>query len=290
VEINLLRPPIPRHLEAEARSYASGRPIFPASIFCLAARLSRPMRVTLSALVLAAVLPLAPRPAAARCAADFVQTWPETGARGVPTNASIVVVFGDTTGVDGPLPAFRLTSPRDRAVPLRVVLDQRGGDGFRPQRTVVLTPERALRADAPYRLAGRFGSRGWVRLAFRTGAGPDAAAPRLVAARAGAFGSVEYGCGPGHQVPVTLEGAADDGALPFVRLRLAASAADLAAGRLLGDVLVPRDADGVARFGHGMCFGNWPLEPGDRFVARVSVVDAALQESAPLPPVTIEAR
>jgi hypothetical protein len=38
-----------------------------------------------------------------------------------------------------------------------------------------------------------------------------------------------------------------------------------------------------------MCWGNWPLEPGNRFVARVTAVDGALHESAPLDPVTIEA-
>lgn len=235
-------------------------------------------------------LALFPRPAAARCRSSFTQTWPEANARDVPTNASIVVVVADMSGIDGALPALRLTSSRDRAVTLRATLDQRGGDGVRPQRTVVLAPERPLRADTTYRLVGRIGARGRVHLSFRTGAGPDVAAPRLTAARAGRFETEELGCGPVQQIPITLDGATDDHPLPLARIRLAASAADLAAGRIVGDVIVPRDADGAARLGHGMCFGNWPLQPGDRFVAQVTVIDAALQESPPLPPVVLQAR
>ncbi len=235
-------------------------------------------------------LSLAPRPAAARCASQFTQTFPDSGAAGVPTNANLVIVLGDTQGVEGALPPLRLTSPRDRAVSLTPILDQAAGDGMRAQRTLVLAPERPLRAGTEYHLSARIGARGRVRLTFRTGRGPDASPPRLAAARTGALENVEFGCGPAHQVPIVVDGASDDGALPFVRVRLARSAADLAAGRLAGDVLVARDADGIARLGHGMCFGNWPLEPGDRFVARVSVVDVAFHESAPLAPISIEAR
>lgn len=246
-------------------------------------------RLSLCAAVLA-VLALAPRPATARCASQFTQTWPEDRAAGVPTNASVVVVVGDTLGVDGALPLLRLTSARDRAVTLTPILDQTAGDGVRAQRTIVLAPERPLRAGTEYRLSARIGARGRVRVTFRTGRGPDATPPRLTAVRTGAFDSTEFGCGPAHQIPLLLDGATDDRALPLVRVRLARSAADLAAGRLVGDVLVARDADGIARLGHGMCFGNWPLEPGDRFVARVSVVDAAFLESPPLAPIALEAR
>lgn len=60
------------------------------------------------------------------------------------------------------------------------------------------------------------------------------------------------------------------------------------AGRWVGDVVAPLVGGEIA-FGPGRCFGTWPLEPGDRFVARVSAVDFALNESAPTP-VTLAAR
>ena len=86
------------------------------------------------------------------------------------------------------------------------------------------------------------------------------------------------GCGPAEGVPLDVH-ASDDSPLLWLHLVVAADEAALAAGRIAGELILPV-VPGEATFGHGMCIGNWPLEPGDRLVARASVLDSALHEVA----------
>jgi hypothetical protein len=229
-----------------------------------------------------------PSQASARCAGQFVRQWPELDARGVPTDTSILLVFGDTQGVTGPLGRVELAAGGDR-VPLRVAFDQIGGDGFRAQRTIALVPERPLRANARYQIRGTLIAGRRMPVRFTTGRTAIGAAPALASVRTGAFSSTEYGCGPAQAIPIELSITNRAAGPAFARIRLARSAADLAAGRLAGDVLVEIEGN-TASFGHGMCFGAWPLEPGDRFVATVAVVNGAFAESTPSAPLVLEAR
>lgn len=229
-----------------------------------------------------------PSQAFARCAGQFFRQWPELDARDVPTDTAIVLVFGDTRGVTGALGRVELAANGDR-VPLRVAFDQAGGDGFRAQRTIALVPERPLRANARYQLRGTLIGGRRMPIRFTTGRTAIGGAPALASVRAGAFTSTEYGCGPAQEIPIDLSITNRPAGPAFARIRLGRSAADLAAGRLAGDVLVQIEGN-TATFGHGMCYGSWPLEPGDRFVATVAVVNGAFAESAPSAPLVLEAR
>ena len=158
---------------------------------------------------------------------------------------------------------------------------------MRPQIALVLAPERDLAPHTRYRLEGPAASARGARLAFRTGAGSDTAAPTLTSVAVGAFAAAELGCGPSEQIPVTIA-ATDDRAVRYARFRLARSHADRAARRFAFDVIVPIE-NGVATLGHGMCWGNHPLDAGDLFFAEITVLDAAFQESGPRP-ARVEAR
>jgi hypothetical protein len=243
------------------------------------------MSLALFALLVVSYLP---SQALARCAGRFVQQWPALDARDVPTDTALVLVFGDSSGVTGALGRVELAAPGDR-VPLRVAFDQTGGNGFLSQRTIALVPERALRPNARYHLRGTLLAGHQLPARFTTGRTTTGAAPALASVRTGAFTSTEYGCGPAQEIPIDLSITNRAAGPMFARIRLARSAADLAAGRLAGDVLVAIEGN-TATFGHGMCYGAWPLEPGDRFVATVAAVNGAFAESAPSAPLLLEAR
>lgn len=233
-------------------------------------------------LVAVAVFAAAGR-AEARCAASHVTTMPEDGASDVPTNGRIVVTLSDHQPIDRvwdrPGPGFRLVPDRGAAIRAVVVEEHAGGDGVRPQITLVLAPERDLAPHSRYRLEGPTVTARGVRLAFRTGAGSDTTAPALTSVAVGSFEAAELGCGPSEQIPVTIT-ATDDRAGRYARFRLAHSDADRAARRFAFDVIVPIE-DGVATLGHGMCWGNHPLDAGDVLFAEITVLDAAFQESGP---------
>ncbi|HEU4538693.1 MAG TPA: hypothetical protein VFS00_31445 [Polyangiaceae bacterium] len=230
-------------------------------------------------------------PADARCVGDFARVWPSADGGPVPTNARLLMHLGGERSVKTDLRALRLEPARGRPVALRVAVEQSAGDGFRPQRMLVLAPERELAPNTRYTLAGAaFPARG-VSYSLTTSASADTVAPSTGGVATGAFVAEEFGCGPAHQIPITFSAARDDRSPPgalWGRLRLARNADDAKAGRWLGDIVTPLE-DGALSFGHGMCFGNWPLEPGDRFVAHASVVDVAMNES-PATQVTLAAR
>jgi hypothetical protein len=230
-------------------------------------------------------------PADARCVSDFARVWPAADGASVPTNTRLLVHLGGERSVKTDLSTLRLVPARGRSVALRVAVDQSAGDGFRPQRMLVLAPERELAPGTKYTLAGAtFPERGFS-YSLKTDASVDVVAPSAGSVAVGAFANQAFGCGPAHLIPITFSAARDDrapAAALWGRLRLARNDADAKAERWLADIVAPLQ-DGAFQFGHGMCFGNWPLEPGDSFVARVSALDLAMNESAPAL-VTIEAR
>lgn len=232
---------------------------------------------TLTALAAAAV------PADAKCVSEFAHIWPAADAGPVPTNTRLLMHLGGERSVKTDLSALRLEPARDRPVALRVAIEQSAGDGYREQRMLVLAPERELAPNTKYTLAGAaFPGRG-VSYSLTTDASADAVAPSTGGVAVGGFVDEKFGCGPAHQIPITFSAARDDRAPAdalWGRVRLARNDDDAKAGRWLADIVTPLQ-DGALHFGHGMCFGNWPLEPGDRFVARVTALDFALNESTP---------
>ena len=127
-----------------------------------------------------------------------------------------------------------------------------------------------------------------ARSRFRTGTGPDTAAPSFSGVTAQPFSTQEYGCGPAHEIPVAIRGAHDDRSAPsemYAHLRVARSEQDLRAGRFVGEVVERLGDQATFQFGHGMCSGNFALDPGQSWVASVTVADAAFHESAPAPTV-----
>lgn len=156
---------------------------------------------------------------------------------------------------------------------------------------LVLAPERELAPGMTYKLGGAtFPERGFS-YSLTTGASADAVAPSAGSVAVGAFVNEEFGCGPAHLIPLAFSAARDDRAPASAlwgRVRLARNDADAKAERWLADIVTPLQ-DGALQLGHGMCFGNWPLEPGDHFVARISALDLAMNES-PATLVTLAAR
>ncbi len=236
-----------------------------------------------AALAALAALSTAAVPADAKCASEFVRVWPAADAGPVPTNTRLLVHLGGERSLDTNVSAWRLVSASGPPLALRVVIDQKAGDGFREQRMLVLAPERALAPGTKYTLAGAAFPRAGASYSLTTDTSADAVAPSAGGVVAGAFVSEKLGCGPAHLIPIAFSAARDDrtpAAALWGRVRLARDADDAKAGRWLADIVTPLE-NGALNFGHGMCFGNWQLEPGDRFVARVSALDFALNESAP---------
>jgi hypothetical protein len=247
-------------------------------------------RLWLVLLVVAAALAptLVSTSASARCMSHLVESWPAPGARDVPVDAALFVVIHDASGVAGALGNVALAGGGQR-VPLRVAFDSIASNGSLETRTIALVPASPLRANASYRLTGTLLQGQATPMHFTTGRASVGAAPVLASARAGAFAVQEYGCGPSHTIPIALGFTPSSAGPSYARVRLARTAEDLAAGRLVGETLVPIE-NGTAEFGHGMCYGNWALEPGDRFFASVSIVNAAFAESAAQAPVVLAAR
>ncbi|MFK7988058.1 MAG: Ig-like domain-containing protein [Sandaracinaceae bacterium] len=217
---------------------------------------------------------LSPRLAAARCGRSHVERFPALNARDVPLNTAIRIVQSDIRGLTGEPGVVRLVSGADQVL-LRVVVDQVGFSS----RSWVLVPERPLRPNRDYRMQGQLVPGRRVRVRFRTGTQTLTATPTLDGVEAEPLEVVRFGCGPARSVPLRLSLR---GATPpaFARIRIAASAAALANGELLGDVVVPVD-NGRADLGHGMCSGVWAFVPGQDLVLSVTATNAALAESAP---------
>jgi len=229
-------------------------------------------------LVILAVV-AAPTDVLARCRGSYVEVWPSRGER-VPANARIVVHAGGAVWQQASFQGLTLRSGRE-VVRLSVAFDQWQPGPQHGRRTVVLVPSAPLRAGARYDLRASIPRAGDVRTSFTVGPSADTRPPSTPQVAVGAFLSREMGCGPAHAIPIAVTGAHDDvaaqGAL-FVRLRVAASESDLRASRLRADILEPLTADFA--LGHGMCSGNYDVEPGDTFVATLTVVDRAMNESA----------
>lgn len=241
-----------------------------------------------NALVFSVLLAALPAPASARCMSEWAAAYPEVQGA-VPTNAVVVVHLEGRAWQGVQASAFGLRDANGRRVALRVVLDERQAAALLGRRTIVLTPARALRANTRYTLvsppSSARGARG-PRLSFLTGASADHSPPVLQSAVAQSFQSAEYGCGPAHQIPIRISASAD---AVFARIRVARSDADLRAGRLVADIVEPI-RNGVVQFGHGMCGGNFALDPGQSYVATVTVADAAFVESAPSAPMRLVAQ
>lgn len=249
-------------------------------------RRSLPFALSAVALVLGVA-----QPAHARCVGEFARVWPAPEAGPVPTNTRLLVHLGGDRWSGADLSALRLVPSRGRTIGLRVAVDQKGGDGFRQQRMVVLAPENDLAPGVRYKLSSTVPLPQTLTYAVTAGPSADAVAPSAASVSAGAFVTEAFGCGDAHLIPITVAAPHDDRAPAsalWARLRLARSSADADAGRWAADIVTPL-TDGKFSFGHGMCFGTWPLEPGDRFVGRVSTLDFAMNESAPTT-LTLEAR
>lgn len=240
-----------------------------------------PVRVSWALLlpILVAVAAV-PTDALARCMSSYVEVWPARGET-VPTNARIVVHAGGTVWEHASFQGLTLRSGRE-VVRLEVAFDQWQPGPQSGRRTIVLAPATPLRAHARYQLRASVPGAGAVRTAFTVGTAADTHAPSAPRVDVGAFQNHELGCGPAQSIPLAVSGAQDDVAAPgalFVRLRVAASEQDLRASRLRADIIEPLTA--TLALGHGMCSGNFDLEPGDSLVATLTVADRAMNESAP---------
>jgi hypothetical protein len=218
--------------------------------------------------------------ASASCVGTVLEVWPEPGAVAVPRNARIVLRAAgpgvDTQAIRGL--GLTLRSAQG-TVPLRVVVDQYVTDP-RPSRTVVLEPERLLDAGVDYRLSEVSAAALGLDVddvRFATGDSVDDVSPTLSGVRVGQLVVVNFD--EVHWLPIDLGAAADDRGGPlFLRIRLAPSSTALRSRSWVGEVYEAlTDAEGS--LGHGMCSGNWSLEPGDWLVGLVSVVDSAGNES-----------
>ncbi len=232
----------------------------------------------------------APADVLARCRSSFVEVWPAHGEAAVPTNARIVVHANGGVWQRASFQGLALRSGRE-VVPLTVAFDQWQSGPQSGRRTVVLAPATLLRAGARYQLRASIAGAGAVRTSFSVGPRADTRPPSTPRATVGAFENRELGCGPAQSIPLTVTGALDDvapeGSL-FVRIRVAASENELRASRLRADILEPLTPS--LAVGHGMCSGNYDLEPGEALVATLTVVDRALNESAPSQVLRLSAR
>ena len=231
--------------------------------------------------VLAVAFLLWPAAASANCTPgmhDYVRAWPEDGAAGVPTDTHVLVHRYGQPAFLAATPALALRPGSGAPIPLRIVADLRSGSRGMAQRTLVLRPARALAPSTRYELTPLNPQLGYVTVqSFTTGAGLDATAPVVRRVAAGAFESIAMGCGPAHLLPIGVD-AADDG-LVWIRLRIARTAADVAAGRFVGEMILAVE-DRRVHFGHEMCIGNWNLEPGQQWAAAYEVIDSALRSGA----------
>lgn len=232
-----------------------------------------------------------PSAAAANCTPgmhDYVRAWPEDGATGVPTNTHLLVHRYGGASFLAHTPALSLRAATGAPIPLRVVRDLRSGSRGMAQRTLVLRPARPLAPGTRYELTPINAHLGYVTThAFTTGAGPDTATPMIRSVTAGRFHRLPMGCGPADRIPIAIA-ATDDGPI-WVRIRVARTAADVAAGRFLGEMILPVE-NGEAELGHEMCIGNWGLEPGQLWHADLEVLDTALHTSGTTHVLTLDAR
>lgn len=232
----------------------------------------------------------APSDVLARCVGSYVQVWPARGETAVPQNARVVVQAGGMVWQHASFQGLSLRSGRE-SVALTVAFDQWQPGPQHGRRTVVLTPASPLRAGARYQLSASIRGAGAVRTSFTVGRAADVQAPSVSAVAVGAFESRELGCGPSQMIPIVVSGAHDDVSAPdalYVRLRVASTEQDLRASRLRADIIEPLTASFA--LGHGMCSGNYDLEPGDALVATLTVVDRAMNESAPSQLLRLSAR
>lgn len=205
---------------------------------------------------------------------DYEAAWPSDGATGIPTDARILVQRFGTDQFRSRAVRYSLAPDAGSAIALRVAEDLRSGSGHMHQRTLVLAPRTSLSARTRYRLVIQ--QAGYTQtIAFTTGDGADPSAPVLRAVRAVAFERLEMGCGPHQAVPIEVD-ATDESAV-WVRLRVARDAAELAANRFLGEMILVV-ANGRVEFGHQMCVGNWAIRHGQSYVARAAILDPALHE------------
>jgi hypothetical protein len=242
----------------------------------------RPFGITFVCIALGNAVALVPSRASASCSGRTVlEVWPEPGALAVPRNTRIVLRANgpgvDTQAIRGL--GLTLWSIHG-SVRLRVIMDQYVDDP-RPTRTVVLEPEGLLDARVRYRLSEVSAAALGLEtddVRFETGDSVDRVAPTLAGVRARPF--VDVGYDLVHWIPVDLDAPADDGSGPlFVWIRLARSPTALRSRSWIGQVY-GLAAGSENSLGHGMCAGNWSLEPGDRLIGLVSVVDSAGNESS----------
>jgi hypothetical protein len=219
----------------------------------------------------------------ARCRSVFLSLFPQGQA--APLNTRVLLHGGGELVRLAPVGTFVLRGPGG-VIDTRVVFDAVQSGASLGQRTIVLAPTSPLRANTEYRVsvtspamrtALAFDMRG---LRFRTGTTVDNTAPVVRSVRAGQFSSAELGCGPANTLPIHVD-ASDDGRTLVARLRVAATDADLAAGRLLMQSIEPV-RDGAVQFGHSMCSGNFNLVAGSTYAAELTVIDIAGNEAAPV--------
>lgn len=224
--------------------------------------------------LLVIVASLSPAPVGANCtpgALDLQDVWPRDGATGVPTNTRLLIHRHGTDAYRRQTPRLALYDPGGRATRLRIVLDLESR-----QRTLVLRPTRALAPSTRYELSTLPRS---TRLAsITTGVGPDSTPPVVRGIEPESFVRTEFGCGPADQIPIRVS-ATDDSDAVWLRLRVARSAADVQRRSFVGDMVLPVE-HGMAEFGHGMCIGNWALQPGQRWFAAAAVLDSAMHAVA----------
>ncbi len=218
-------------------------------------------------------------PVRADCVSEVTSPVPQDGAVDVPRNARVVLHVKSQRPPDwrGASSGFRFV-PRGRGRAIDAVVVEEHPGALSDEHVVVIAPASDLAASTEYALGGRAARAHRVRLTFRTGSATDVTTPAITAAIGAHFERVPFGCGPIDELPVTVT---TTGEPAYARFRIAASEADAAARRFTHDVVVELH-DGVAALGHGMCGGNYPLEPGDRLVAEVSVLDLSFNESAPV--------
>jgi hypothetical protein len=224
-----------------------------------------------------------PETAFARCRSVFLSLFPQGTA--VSLNARVFLHGGGELVRLAQSGAFVLRGPRG-VVTTRVVFDAIQTGTALSQRTIVLAPTAALQPNSEYRLglttpALRTALTYDMRdLRFRTGTQIDTTPPTVRHVAPTQFTSVALGCGPSNLLPIHID-ATDDSGVLFAKLRVAATDADLTAGRVLMETVEPV-SHGEIPFGHGMCSGNFDLNAGHTYAAEVTVIDAAGNEAPPV--------